>query len=345
MKKGCKFGTHRVIEPKGALPQPAQKIDNTMEIYDNEILIDVQTLNIDSASFTQIKGQAENDVEKIKGIMKEIVSTRGKHHNPVTGSGGMLIGTVKEVGPALEGKTDLKVGDKLATLVSLSLTPLQINAIKEVRKDIDQVDIDGQAILFESGIYAKLPEDLPQNLALSVLDVAGAPAQTRKLVKEGDTVLVIGGAGKSGMLCLYESKKIAGPKGKVICLNHSDRMKDLVMDAGLADEFIVADATNSVEVLDKMREATDDQMADVTINCVNIPNTEMGSILSTKDDGVIYFFSMATSFTAAALGAEGVGMDTTMIIGNGYTKGHADISLNIMRESEEIRKIYTDLYA
>ncbi len=345
MKKGCKFGTHRVIEPKGALPQPAQKIDNAMEIYDNEVLIDVQTLNIDSASFTQIKGQAENDVEKIKEIMQNIVSTRGKHHNPVTGSGGMLIGTVKEIGPALEGKTDLKVGDKLATLVSLSLTPLQINAIKEVRKDIDQVDIDGQAILFESGIYAKLPEDLPQNLALSVLDVAGAPAQTRKLVKEGDTVLVIGGAGKSGMLCLYEAKRIAGPNGKVICLNHSEKMKDVVMGAGLADEFIVADATNSVEVLDKMREATGGEMADVTINCVNIPNTEMASILSTKDDGVIYFFSMATSFTAAALGAEGVGMDTTMIIGNGYTKGHADISLNIMRESEELRKIYTDLYA
>ena len=30
-----------------------------MEIYDNEILIDVQTLNIDSASFTQIKEQAK----------------------------------------------------------------------------------------------------------------------------------------------------------------------------------------------------------------------------------------------------------------------------------------------
>ncbi len=117
------------------------------------------------------------------------------------------------------------------------------------------------------------------------------------------------------------------------------------MDAGLADEFIIADATNSVEVLEKMREATDGKMADVTINCVNIPNTEMASILSTKDDGVIYFFSMATSFTAAALGAEGVGMDTTMIIGNGYTKGHADISLDIMRESAELRRIYTDLYA
>ncbi|MGB3366027.1 MAG: L-erythro-3,5-diaminohexanoate dehydrogenase, partial [Acidaminobacteraceae bacterium] len=189
MKKGCKFGTHRVIEPLGSLPQPAQKIDNTMEIYDNEILIDVQTLNIDSASFTQIKDQANHNVDRIKEIMTGIVDTRGKHHNPVTGSGGMLIGTVNSIGDALEGKTDLKVGDRIATLVSLSLTPLLINKIKDVRIDIDQVDIDGQAILFESGIYAKLPEDMRENLALSVLDVAGAPAQTRKLVKEGDTVL------------------------------------------------------------------------------------------------------------------------------------------------------------
>ena len=70
MKKGCPYGTHRVIEPKGVLPQPALKIDNDMEIYDNEILIDVQTLNVDSASFTQIKEQAGGDQEEIKKIMK-----------------------------------------------------------------------------------------------------------------------------------------------------------------------------------------------------------------------------------------------------------------------------------
>lgn len=345
MKKGCKFGTHRVIEPQGTLPQPAQKIDNTMEIYDNEILIDVQTLNIDSASFTQIKQQAGGDVEEIKKIMTNIVETRGKHHNPVTGSGGMLVGTIKEIGPALEGKTELKVGDKIATLVSLSLTPLKINEIKEVRKNIDQVDIDGQAILFESGIYAVLPDDIPQNLALSVLDVAGAPAQTQKLVKEGDIVVVIGGAGKSGMLCLYEAKRIAGDKGKVICLAHSEKSRAKVLDAGLADMVIVADATKPVEVYEKIKEATNGEMADVTINCVNIPNTEMSCILSTKDTGVIYFFSMATSFTAAALGAEGVGMDTHMIIGNGYAKNHANIALQIMRDSEVLRKLYTEIYA
>ncbi len=318
MKKGCKFGTHRVIEPKGLLPQPAERIDNTMELYDNEILIEVKTLNIDSASFTQIKTQAGHDVEKIKEIMLDIVKKRGKHHNPVTGSGGMLIGTIKEIGDAIKETSDLKVGDKIATLVSLSLTPLQIDEIIEVRKDIDQVDIKGQAILFESGIYAKLPTDIPENLALSVLDVAGAPAQTRKLVKKNDTVLVVGGAGKSGMLCLYEARKQAGPDADIICLAHNQESIDRAKLLGAANHYVLADATKPVDVYEKVKEATGGLMADVTINCVNIPDTEMSCILSTKADGLIYFFSMATSFTAAALGAEGVGMDTTMIIGNGY---------------------------
>jgi L-erythro-3,5-diaminohexanoate dehydrogenase len=263
----------------------------------------------------------------------------------VTGSGGMLIGIVKEIGPKLEGKIDLKVGDKIATLVSLSLTPLKIDEILEVRMNIDQVDIKGQAILFESGIYAVIPDDIEENLALSVLDVAGAPAQTRKLVKDGDTVLVVGGAGKSGMLCLYESMKSCGKNGKVVALVTKEKDKERLLSLNLAHEVIIADATKPVEVYEKVYAATNGQMTDVTINVVNVQNTEMSCIMSTKDTGVIYFFSMATNFAKAALGAEGIGMDTTMIIGNGYTKGHAKIALDIMRESEGLRKLYTELYA
>lgn len=346
MKKGNKYGVHRVIEPKGVLPQPANKIDNNMdEIYDNEILIDVKTLNIDSASFTQIEEQAGGDKAKIAEIMLGIVAKQGKHRNPVTGSGGMLLGVVEKIGDALIGKTDLKVGDKIATLVSLSLTPLRIDKIKDIRPDIDQVDIDGKAILFESGIYAKIPDDMPATLALSALDVAGAPAQTAKLVKPGDTVLIIGAGGKSGMLCCYEAKKRAGITGKVIGLCHSEKSTKRLIDLGFWDYVFAADATQPVAVLEKIEELTNGQMADVTINNVNITDTEMTSILCTKNDGVVYFFSMATSFTKAALGAEGVGSDVTMIIGNGYTKGHAEITLQILRDSEKLRKIFTELYA
>ena len=325
-KKGNKYGTHRVIEPKGVLPQPANKIDNNMdEIYDNEILIDVQTLNIDSASFTDISTRAGGDPEKIKEIMFDIVAKQGKHRNPWTGSGGMLLGTVEKIGDALKGKIDLKEGDKIATLVSLSLTPLRIDKIKEIRADVDQVDIDGKAILFESGI--------------------GAPAQTAKLCKPGDTVLIIGAGGKSGMLCCYEAKKRVGVTGKVIGMTHSPKSTERLQKLGFCDVVFSGNATDPVSTMEKISELTGGKMADITINNVNIPDTEMTSVLCTKNDGIVYFFSMATSFTKAALGAEGVGSDVTMIVGNGYTKGHAEITLQELRENAELRKIFEELYA
>lgn len=342
-KKGDIYGTHRVIEPKGVLPQPADVIDNNMEIYDNEVLIDVHTLNIDSASFTEIEKRAGGDLAEIEKIIMHIVETTGKHKNPWTGSGGMLIGKVAEVGPNYVG--DLKKGDKIATLVSLSLTPLKIDKIIEIRPDIDQVDIKGQAILFQSGIYAKLPKDIPQTLALSVLDVAGAPAQTAKICKPGDTVVVMGGGGKSGILCCWQAKKQVGVNGHVICVDGFKKSINRAMSVGVADEYLVVNATDAVAMYEEIYEATEGQMADVVINVVNIPNTEMASILACKDNGMVYFFSMATSFTKAALGAEGVGKDVTMLIGNGYTKGHANVALQILREDERIRNLFAQLYA
>ena len=277
--------------------------------------------------------------------MLDIVAKQGKHRNPWTGSGGMLLGTVEKIGDALKGKIDLKEGDKIATLVSLSLTPLRIDKIKEIRADVDQVDIDGKAILFESGIYAKIPTDMPEKLALSALDVAGAPAQTAKLCKPGDTVLIIGAGGKSGMLCCYEAKKRVGVTGKVIGMTHSPKSTERLQKLGFCDVVFSGNATDPVSTMEKISELTGGKMADITINNVNIPDTEMTSVLCTKDDGLVYFFSMATSFTKAALGAEGVGADVTMIVGNGYTKGHAEITLQELRENAELRKIFEELYA
>ncbi|MDY0126426.1 MAG: L-erythro-3,5-diaminohexanoate dehydrogenase, partial [Anaerolineaceae bacterium] len=141
MAMGNKYGAHRVIEPKGLLPQAAQKIDNTMEIYDNEILIDVSALNIDSASFRQLWTASEQNEERLCKMILEIVGERGKMQNPVTGSGGMLMGSIAKIGSALQNRKDIKVGDRIASLVSLSLTPLHIEEILAVHHEIDRVDI------------------------------------------------------------------------------------------------------------------------------------------------------------------------------------------------------------
>jgi len=344
MKKGSKYGTHRVIKPEGSLPQPAEKISNDMELFDNEILIDVDYLNIDSASFTQLKEEAGGNIEKIKLKIIEIVNNKGKMQNPVTGSGGMLIGKVERIGEALKEKTDLLIGDKIATLVSLSLTPLNIEKILEIKPNIDRVEIKGKAILFESGIYAKLPEDIDNTLALAALDVAGAPAQVKKLVKEGNTVLILGATGKSGLMCSYMAKKMAGKQGVVIGQARNEKRAKFLTDTGFCDKIIVANVLNPTNVLEEVLKANNEKEVDITINCLSIPNTEMSCILPVKDGGIVYFFSMATSFTKAALGAEGVGKDCTMIIGNGYTKNHDQIALDLIRESDILRRIFEEKF-
>ena len=339
------YGIHRALEPKGNLPQQAWKVDNSPLINDFELLIDVEVLNIDSASFKQIWEQAEERVEHVKKIILDTVKERGKQHNPITGSGGMLIGKVAQIGrlhPA--AKEGVQVGMEIATLVSLSLTPLLIEEIKEVNTQTHQVFIKGKAILFSSGLYAKLPSDLPRNLFLAVLDVAGAPAQTAKIVSKGDTVVVLGAGGKSGLLTLYQAKKNVGTTGKVIAFEQQMEAVNKIKDLGIADEVYQVDARNSIEALNFVDQLTDGKLADVTINCVNVSNTEMTSILLTKDGGKVYFFSMATNFTKAALGAEGVGKDVDMLIGNGYTKNHANHALHLIRESKELREWFSNKY-
>lgn len=341
--RGDPFGIHRVLEPKGKLPQPAWKLDNdTSKVYDNEILIDVIKLNIDAASFTQIKNEVGKEEEKVAQKIMQIVNERGKMHNPVTGSGGMLIGTVKKIGKDL--KIDVKEGDKIATLVSLSLTPLNLRKIKKVYLDKEQVDVDAEAILFETGVFAKLPQDMPESVALAILDVAGAPIQTARLVSLGDTVLIIGAGGKSGILCSYVAKKYAGPTGTVVGLVHSERSVPELTELGVVDKIMVADAQNAVSTYEKFMELSDGKLADIVINVVNVPDTEMTSVMCTRQRGKVYFFSMATSFTKAALGAEGIGKDVDMIIGNGYATDHAKFALQIVRENKKLYDLFLRKY-
>jgi L-erythro-3,5-diaminohexanoate dehydrogenase len=314
------------------------------KVYDNEIRIAVETLNVDSASFTQIKEQAGGDEKRIGEIVMDTVKRFGKQQNPVTGSGGVLIGRVESIGSAIADKIDLKPGDEIVTLVSLSLTPLHIEEVLGVRPKVDQVDVRGTAVLFEHTGYAKIPSDINKGVTLAVLDVAGAAPQAHKLVKPGDTVCIIGAAGKSGMLCSYQARKDAGPDGMVIGLTSSPSNVKRMEELGLCHKFAQADASKPLEVEKIVRGFTGGKMADVTINCTNVPGTEMASIMATKDDGVVYYFGMATSFTRAALGAEGICHDATMIIGNGYTKKHADFSLNLMRESELLTNLFEKLY-
>src|SRR6266581_3282348 len=223
------LGLHRVLEPAGALPQAAWRLDASPGLWPDEVRVRVDRLNLDAASFRQLteatggrtEGPATNagHAAAMKAAVLGIVAERGKMQNPVTGSGGMLTGVVAEVGP--DSPLGLAPGDRIATLVSLSLTPLAItDGLARWDGRSEQVPCDGHAILFGRSIAAVLPADLPVPLALAVLDVCGAPALTHRVVSEaarrlaGPVVAILGAAGKSGALSAVAARRAGA--GRII---------------------------------------------------------------------------------------------------------------------------------
>lgn len=369
-------GLHRVLEPRNpagvptSLPQAAYRLDARAQLWPGEVRIELDTLNLDAASYRQLAEKHRTagggvDGAAVRAEVLAIVAERGKMQNPVTGSGGMLIGTVAEVGP--ESPLGLSVGDRVATLVSLSLTPLQItDELAGWDGRSEQVPARGHAILFARSIAAVLPDDLDPRLALMVMDVCGAPALVRRVVGEyaarpavagaadpaaGSTVerggaggrapsvLVLGGAGKSGSLSLAAAREAGA--GRLVAVVPTAAEAELLRSgpgAGLADAVVIADARSPMGLRHAVEGAGGP--CDITVVCVDVPGCEQPAILATAQGGTIVFFSMATSFAAAALGAEGLAADVRMLVGNGYVPGHAAYAVDLVRRTPTVRALF-----
>src|SRR3954454_8418507 len=331
-------GLHRVLDDVVRLPQAAERLDTRRELLPDEVRVRVERLNLDAASYRQLERKHGGDGNAIRAEVLDIVAARGKMQNPVTGSGGMLVGTVEEVGP--ESPLGVAVGDRVATLVSLTLTPLVIeDGLARWDGRSEQVPCDGYAVLFGRSIAAKLPDDLPTDLSLAVMDVCGAPALTHRVVRryEQPVVAVIGGAGKSGSLSLAAARD-AGAQ-RTVGVVPTEAEAELLRGSGLADDVVVADARDPIALRDAVTKAAGGT-ADVTVVCVDVPGCEGGAILATSARGTVIFFSMATSFSAAALGAEGLAADSRMLVGNGYVPGHAAYALELLRADAGVRGLF-----
>ncbi len=360
--RGDEFGRHRVLSPAGALPQAAERLDAEMDgdghVYDDEVELDAEILNIDSASFRQIEesvaGAADLDAA-IAQVVLDTVRARGKQHNPVTGSGGMLLGRVRRIGAAVADVIGLgrglAVGDRVATLVSLTTTPLRLERVVAVRRAQHQLEVVGRAVLFATGQLCKLPADLQEDMALAALDVAGAAPQVARLARAmgAQRVAVLGAGGKSGVLACAAARAAVGPAlpggggGRVIAIEGGAAYAAELTALGLCDAVIVHDARDALGVRDRVLAAAGGEV-DLMVSCVNVPDVEMSAVLATRNGGTVYFFSMATSFTKAALGAEGVSRDVTMIIGNGYCPGHAEETVALLRELPAVRSLFEQRY-
>lgn len=328
-----RLGADRVLEPRGALPQPAARLDPGPPVRPHELELAVERLWLDSTSHRALREETGGDVDAMARRIAGIVAKRGKMHNPATDSGGILAGTVTAVGERFSEPP--AVGDAVVTLSSLTLTPLRLDEVRGVELDSPRVDVSGTAYVFERAAWAPVPDDLPLELAVEIFDVCAAASLVRELAPGAATVCVLG-AGHAGKLAMAAVRD-AAPAATIVAADVDAAAVDCVAAAGLCDTAVVADLRDPIATLEAAG-AAGAAPADLTVVVVNATGCEPAALLLTAEGGTVLFFSMATSFAAAALAGDGIGTDARLVIGSGLSPDRGAYALDLVRGSRPLRE-------
>jgi len=327
------LGADRVLSPAGSLPQQAERLDPSGPVRPNEIEVAVERLCLDSTSFREIREHSGGDPSAMADRITEIVRERGKMHNPETDSGGVLLGTVTRVGEQRQNPPE--AGRRVVTLASLTLTPLRLDGVTRLDPGDPQVEVAGTAYICGRSGWAPVPDDLPLEVALEVYDVCAAGWQTRELAPPGGTVCVLG-AGNAGKLVLAAARDSMGG-GMVAAVDIDADAVQRVQELGLCDVGVSADLRQPLSAVEALR-AAGVPAADLTVVVVNATGCEPTAILATADGGSVLFFSMATSFSAAALANDGLARDVRMLVGSGYSPDGGAYAIDLARRSGPLRR-------
>jgi L-erythro-3,5-diaminohexanoate dehydrogenase len=328
------LGADRVIAPAGSLPQPAERLDPSGPCRPYEFEVAVERLCLDSTSFRNIRERADGDPQRMADRILEIVTARGKMHNPETDSGGVALGTVTEIGDRY-GSPPAQ-GQRIVTLASLTLTPLRLDAVTRLDPADPQVEVSGTAYVCDRSAWGPVPDDLPLKMVLEVYDVYGAGSLTRALAPAADGCVCVLGAGHAGKLALAAARD-AMTGGTVVAVDVDEHAVARVGELGLCDIGVTVDLRDPLAAVDALR-AAGAPLADLTVVVVNATGCEPAAILLTADSGTVLFFSMATNFSTAALTADGMASDVRMLVGSGYTPDAGAYALDLVRRSPALRE-------
>jgi L-erythro-3,5-diaminohexanoate dehydrogenase len=330
VREAARLGIHRSLEPPGALPHIARRLDAALAPNEYEAELAVEMLAVDATSFADIRGRSGADPEAMAALIAGIVAEHGKLQNPVTGSGGVVLGRVTAVGAA-HPSADLAPGELVVPLASLIAVPLELDAVGPVDPDSALVPARGRAVITGEMRCGRIAPDLGPEVSLRAFDVYPVASYARELASLGDHVLVLG-AGHAGLLAVAAARVAVGPTGIVTAVDIDPDALERARAVDPEAVTIQADVTEALGVASAMETA-----ADLTLACTSVPGAEGAAILATASRGTIVFFSTATRFAAAALGADAVGSQAALVIPNGLTEDRGQLALELLRASAPLR--------
>lgn len=333
MAENC-YGMKRVIEPKHVLSTSAWKVDNNREIHPNEMRVSIKKLHLESTSFKQICIESNNNLDKIKDRIIDIVIKRGKLHNPVTDTGGLLFGVVEKIGEEYDNQYGLAVGDEIICNASLAAIPLYISRITKLDMAYNQADAEGYAILFNEFPIVKKPEGVPINLLLFAFDESGTMYTVSSCAKDKKNFLIVGSNLLTNALYGYAIRNVAGPDVRIVCLLDS---KSDVMVKGKSIELLLNNVfteiyyVNILKPMECIESLQMDSMFDLSVNCADIPGAETINILATKSGGTVCFANLINNYNIALYLTEAISRQLDIRCAVGYLKEYDEFDIKIVQ--------------
>lgn len=328
------YGASRVLEPKYVLPTSAWKLDNSREIGPHEMRIDVRRVHIEGTSFKEICLEADDNENRIRQKIMDIVIRRGKLHNPVTDTGGLLYGAVDEIGGDYDNKKGFRPGDEVIMNASLASVPLYIEKVKSIDRAYGQIEIEGYCIVSGDVPVVRKPDDIPLKLLLFTFNESGTIYRISTTAVGKRNFLVVGNNLLSNLLCGAAIKKVARDDARIVCL--LDRKTDMVLRgesinrlvSEIFSEIYYLDILKPLECLEQIR---GNGAFDLSVNCADITGAETINILATRSGGTVIFANLINNYNIALYITESISRQLDIRCADGYLEAYDTFDMDIAR--------------
>lgn len=329
------YGINRVLEPQHVLPTSAWRLDNSRNIASQEIRVDIKRIHIEGTSFKQICLESNDNDQRIKQKIIDIVIRRGKLHNPVTDTGGLFYGTVAEIGEEYNNYKGFSKGEEVICNASLASFPIYINKITSIDRTYGQIDVEGYAVLSSRIPLVRRPRGVPIDLMLFTFNESGTLYRISNTAVGKRKFLVVGNNLLSNILFGYAIRKVAREDAEVVCL--LDKKSDIVLEGKSITELIqtVFTEVHYVDILKPMEclaELNADALFDLSVNCADIPGAETINILATKSGGTVVFANLINNYNIAVYITESISRQLDIRCADGYLEACDEFNIDMVTE-------------
>lgn len=336
-----KYGIQRVLEPQHVLPTSAWKLDNGRTIYPNELKVSIQRIHLEGTGFKQICTEFNDDDKKIKQAIIDMVIRRGKLHNPVTDTGGLVLGVVEEIGKDYENSQGLKVGDLVICNASAASMPMYIESISNVDRAYNQVEAKGYVIAHDKIPIVKAMDDISSDMLMFAFDQSGTLYRLKTLLEGKEKFLIVGNSMLTNLLYGHVIRRELGSDCEITCL--LDKKSNTRIAGNSIDELIkiTFDEVSYLDILrpvESVEKLGADSYYDLSVNCAEIPGAETINILATKPGGTVLFANLINNLNIAIYITESISKPLDVRGAEGYLEGYADFDIELVRELSEYLK-------